>query len=97
MRIVKAALEAPLRRIAGNSGQDGGEVVEEVYEREGNVGYDARRGSYVDRGKAGIIDPAKVTITSLQNAVSAAALNLTADVLITEVEKKHDPVSGTVS
>ena len=97
VRVVKAALEQPLRRLSENGGLDGGEVVEEVYEREGNVGFDAIRGKYVDLVKAGIIDPAKVVITSLQNAVSAASLNLTADVLITDVEKKHDPVSGSVS
>ena len=94
---VKAALEEPLRRIAENSGLDGGEVVAEVLDRKGNVGYDAKNGEYTDMVKAGIIDPAKVVITAFQNAASAARVNLTADVLVTEVKKKTEPVPGAVT
>jgi chaperonin GroEL len=94
---VKAALEEPARRIAENGGLDGGEVIAEILDRKGNVGFDAKTGEYTDMVKAGIIDPAKVTITALQNAASAAALNLTADVLITEVKKHTEPVAGSIT
>ena len=96
VEVVKAALEEPLRRIAENCGLDGGEVIAEVVDRKGNVGFDARTQEYKDLVKAGIIDPAKVTITALENAASAAAVNLTADVLITEVKKNTKPVAGAV-
>ncbi len=95
--VIAASLEKPLRLIAENSGLDGGEVVAEVSERKGRVGFDAVKEEYTDLFKAGIIDPTKVTITSLQNAVSAAVLNLTADVLITEIDKKEEPVGGAES
>ncbi|HZN60203.1 MAG TPA: chaperonin GroEL [Planctomycetota bacterium] len=94
---VKAALEEPTRRIAENGGLDGGEVIAEVLDLKGKFGYDAAAGEYTDLVKAGIIDPAKVTITALQNAASAAQVNLTADVLITEVKKKTAPVPGAVT
>ena len=95
--IVKEALKEPLRRIAENAGMDGGEVVAEVMSRKGNFGFDAIARTYVDMIEAGIIDPAKVSITALQNAASAAALNLTADVLVTELKKKTPPVAGAVT
>jgi len=94
---VRAALEEPLRRIAENAGLDGGEVIAEVLDMKGNFGFDAKNGEYVDMVKAGIIDPAKVVITAFQNAASAARVNLTADVLVTEVKKKTEPVPGAVT
>jgi chaperonin GroEL len=97
VNVVRAALEEPLRRIAENSGLDGGEVAAEVAERKGNVGYDAVSGEYVDLVKAGIVDPAKVATTALESAASAASVNLTAEVLITEVKKKTQPVTGAVT
>jgi chaperonin GroEL len=97
IEIVRCALEEPLRRIAMNAGKDGGEVVAEVAERKGNVGFDALKGEYTDLVKRGIIDPAKVTIFALRNAASAAALNLSANALITEVAKKANPVAGAVT
>jgi chaperonin GroEL len=97
VEVVKAACEEPLRRIAENGGLDGGEVVAEVMDLKGSFGYDAKACEYTDLVKAGIVDPAKVTITAFQNAASAAALNLTADVLITEIKKKTMPVPGAVS
>ena len=97
VEVVRAALEEPLRRIAENGDLDGGEVVAEVTERKGSAGFDARKNEYTDLLKAGIIDPTKVTITSLQNALSAAVLNLTTDVLITEIEKKKEAVQGAES
>jgi chaperonin GroEL len=97
VEIVKVAVEEPLRRIAENCGLDGGEVVAEVTDRKENEGFDARTGKYRDLVKAGILDPTKVTITALQNAASAAGVNLTADVLVTEVKKKTSPAPGAVT
>ena len=95
--IVRDALEEPLRRIAENAGLDGGEVVAEVAESKGNVGFDARKKTFTDLVKAGIVDPAKVATTALQSAASAAAVNLTAEVLITDIPKKTDPAHGAVT
>jgi chaperonin GroEL len=97
VKVVREALEEPLRRIAENSGLDGGEVVAEVTEQKGNFGFNAATGEYADLVKEGIIDPAKVTITAFENAASVARVNLTADVLITEVKKKTAPVEGAVT
>ena len=94
IEVVRAALEEPLRLIAANAGLDGGEVVAEVSERKGRVGFDALAGEYVDLVKAGVVDPTKVTVTALQNAASIASLNLSTNTLITEVKDKEDPVSG---
>ena len=97
VEIVRSALEEPLRRIVNNCDMDPGEVIAEVYDLKGAVGFDAAVCEYRDLVKAGVIDPAKVTVTALRNALSAAALNLSTDVLVTEVEKKKDPVAGAVT
>jgi chaperonin GroEL len=94
--IVMRALEAPLRQIAENCGLDGGEVVAEVKERKAHEGYDAFAAKYCDLVKAGVIDPVQVTINALENAGSAASLNLTTDVCVTELKKEKRPVSGAV-
>src|SRR5690606_12153285 len=94
VEVVRHALEEPLRLIAENAGLDGGEVVAEVAERKGSVGFNALRGEYEDLIKAGVVDPVKVTVTALENAASIAALNLSANTLITEVKDKADPVAG---
>ncbi len=78
-RILQRALEEPLRQIAFNAGKEGSVVVDEVQKREKGVGYDAARDEYGDMIKAGIVDPAKVTRSALQNAASIAALFLTTD------------------
>jgi chaperonin GroEL len=83
--IVLRACRAPLTQIAGNAGQDGGIVCEKVCEAKGNVGYNAATGVYEDLVKAGVIDPAKVTRTALQNAASIAALLLTTEASVFEV------------
>src|SRR6202022_4966698 len=75
--IVRIAVEAPLKQIAINAGLEGGVVVEKVRNLEPGFGLDAATGEYVDLIKAGIIDPAKVTRSALQNAASIAALFLT--------------------
>jgi chaperonin GroEL len=88
-QIVRRALESPLRQIAVNAGHEGGVVVERVRELEGAAGFNAATGVYEDLIAAGIIDPAKVTRSTLQNAASVAALLITTEALV--AEQKEDP------
>jgi len=85
--IVVRAARAPLTMIAANAGQDGSIVCEKVLAATGNHGYNAATGEYEDLVKAGVIDPAKVTRTALQNATSVSTLLLTSDALIAEKPK----------
>jgi chaperonin GroEL len=87
-QIVKIALDAPLRQIAVNAGLEGGVVVEKVRNLETNHGLNAATGDYVDLLKAGIIDPAKVTRSALQNAASIAALFLTTEAVVADKPEK---------
>jgi chaperonin GroEL len=89
--IVKIALEAPLKQIAINAGLEGGVVTEKVRNLEVGHGLDAATGEYKDMIKAGIIDPAKVTRSALQNAASIAALFLTTEVVIADKPEKAAP------
>jgi len=89
--IVRRALEEPMRQIAQNAGKDGSVVIEEVKRLEKGMGYNAASDEYVDMVEAGIIDPAKVTRTALQNAVSVASSVLTTEVAITEMPAKNQP------
>ncbi|MEH1099651.1 chaperonin GroEL [Micromonospora sp. CPCC 205561] len=86
--IVKVALDAPLRQIAVNAGLEGGVVVEKVRNLEAGHGLNAANGEYVDLLAAGIIDPAKVTRSALQNASSIAALFLTTEVVVADKPEK---------
>ena len=90
--IVFRALEEPTRVIADNAGHEASVVVNEIKTKEKNFGFDAKNGKYVDMIKAGIIDPAKVTRTALQNASSISGLLLTTEALIADIpeEKKND-------
>jgi len=90
-KIVELAVESPLKQIAINAGLEGGVVVEKVRNLEAGFGLDAATGEYVDMIKAGIIDPAKVTRSALQNAASIAALFLTTEAVITD---KPEPKSA---
>ncbi len=91
-KIVKNVLDAPLRAIAENAGHDGAVVVNRVRQMKGkSEGFDAEADSYCDLVEAGIIDPAKVVRTALQNAASVAALLLTTSCLITEIPKEEAP------
>jgi chaperonin GroEL len=90
-RIVQLALEAPLKQIAKNGGLEGGVVVEKVRGLKVGHGLDAETGEYVDLIKAGIIDPAKVTRSALQNAASIAALFLTTEAVIADKPEKAAP------
>ncbi|MEH0842609.1 chaperonin GroEL [Micromonospora sp. CPCC 205711] len=86
--IVKVALDAPLRQIAVNAGLEGGVVVEKVRNLEAGYGLNAANGEYVDLLAAGIIDPAKVTRSALQNASSIAALFLTTEAVVADKPEK---------
>jgi chaperonin GroEL len=90
VRILRRAMEEPLRMIASNAGKDGAVVVEEVKKQSGTMGYNADADRYEDMLAAGIIDPAKVTRSALQNATSVAALFLTTECVITELPKKEE-------
>jgi chaperonin GroEL len=87
--IVAEALKAPTRQIVANGGGDGDVVVADILEKGENIGYDAGKGEYVDMIKAGIIDPAKVSRSALQNAASVAGLLLTTDLLVTDYDEKE--------
>ncbi len=87
-KIVEAAIEAPLKQIAANAGLEGGVIVEKVRNLEPGHGLNAATGEYVDMIKAGIIDPAKVTRSALQNAASIAALFLTTEAVIADKPEK---------
>ncbi len=91
VKILRRALEEPLRQIAENAGVDGAVVVEEVRKLSGNMGYNAQTEQYEDMVKAGIIDPTKVTRSALQNAASIAGMFLTTEAIITDLPKKDEP------
>ena len=82
--IVRRALEEPLRQIAQNAGQEGAVVVGKIRESEGHFGFNAATEKYEDLVSAGVIDPAKVTRTALQNAASIAGLMLTTEAMIAD-------------
>ena len=84
IKIVRRALEEPLRRIAENAGLDGAVVTGKVSELKGNKGFNAATGEYEDLAAAGILDPTKVVRTALQNAASIAGLLLTTDAAVTD-------------
>ena len=90
--IVKKALEAPIRLIADNAGHEGAVVAEKAKTKDVGTGFDARKGEFVDMVDAGIIDPAKVTRSAIQNAASAAATLLTTETAI--VDKSDDDDNG---
>ena len=90
-KIVEVSIEAPLKQIAINAGLEGGVVVEKVRNLDAGFGLNAASGEYVDMIKAGIIDPAKVTRSALQNAASIAALFITTEAVITD---KPEPKSA---
>ncbi|WP_369715145.1 chaperonin GroEL [Leptotrichia alba] len=93
VEIVKKALSAPLRQIVVNAGIDAGVVIEKVRNSENGIGFDAAKEEYVDMVKAGIIDPAKVTRSAIQNAVSVSSVLLTTEVAVGN-EKEEAPAGG---
>jgi chaperonin GroEL len=92
--LVKKSLEEPLRQIANNSGVEGSVVVEKVKAAEMGIGYNALTGQYENMIKAGIIDPAKVTRSAVQNAASIAAMVLTTEAIVTEKPSEGNPMAG---
>ncbi len=86
--IVARALTAPLKRIAENAGKNGAVIAERVREKEFNVGYDAANDSFIDMFEAGIVDPAKVTRSALQNAASIAGMVLTTECIVVDKPEK---------
>ncbi|MCL2763911.1 MAG: chaperonin GroEL [Treponema sp.] len=91
-KIVKRALEEPIRQIAENAGLDGAVIADQARREKKGIGFDAAKMEWVDMMKAGIIDPAKVTRSALQNAASIASLLLTTECAITDIpEKKEAP------
>lgn len=91
IKIIKRAIQEPLRQIALNAGLDGAVVVNKIMESgNANFGYNAREDKYEDLVKAGIIDPTKVTRSALQNAASIAGLMLTTETMIADLPKKDD-------
>ena len=93
VEIVKKALSAPLRQIVINAGIDAGVVIEKVRNSENGIGFDAAKEEYVDMVKAGIIDPAKVTRSAIQNAISVSSVLLTTEVAVGD-EKEEAPAGG---
>jgi chaperonin GroEL len=95
VEIVKKALEAPIRQIAANAGERADVVIADIKKhQEVNYGYDFAVGEYKDMVKAGIIDPAKVTRSALQNAASAAAMLLTTEAVVADIPEPPTPMAG---
>jgi chaperonin GroEL len=95
IRIVKKALEAPIRQISFNAGVDGGVIMDKILkETSKNMGFDATDGQMKDMVKAGIIDPTKVTRSALQNAASIASLLLTTETLVADLPDKNEHNHG---
>ena len=96
LRMLKRALESPTRQIAENSGADGGVVVGQMRAGEGNYGFDAAAGKYLDLVEAGIIDPTKVVRVALENAVSVASVLLLTEATLTDLpEEKREGARPT--
>ena len=89
IKLIKKALEEPMRQIANNAGFEGSVVVQRVLDGKGNFGFNADTGEYEDLLKAGIIDPTKVARFALQNAASVAALLMTTEAMVAEKPKKE--------
>jgi chaperonin GroEL len=89
VRIVKRALEEPVRQIAENAGLEGSVVIEKVMSSEPGVGFDALNEKYVNMMSIGIVDPTKVTRSALQNAASVAAMLLTTESIVSDIPEKE--------
>jgi len=91
IKIVYKALEAPLRFIAENAGEEGSVVVNRVKAEKNGMGFNAMTGKYEDLVKAGVIDPTKVARTALENAASISALLITTEALVADKPEKKEP------
>jgi chaperonin GroEL len=94
IKIVRKALEEPLKQIANNAGMEGSVVVEKVKEQKKGIGYNAITGSYDNMIAQGIVDPAKVTRSALQNASSIAALLLTTECLVADKPEENNAAAA---
>ena len=92
VNIVERAMEAPLRQIVANCGEEASVVINEVRKGEGNFGYNAGNGTYGDMMAMGVLDPAKVTRSALQFAASVAGLLLTTEAMVTDIPKDDVPM-----
>jgi chaperonin GroEL len=95
INIVRRALEEPMRQLALNAGKEGAIVIEEVrrqHQKDNRIGYDLLTDEYVDMVTAGIIDPAKVTRSAVENAASIAAMILTTEALVTDIPEPEPPM-----
>ena len=92
VEIVKRAIEEPVRQIANNAGQEGSVVAEAVKKSDKGIGFNALTNEYVDMIKAGIVDPAKVVRSALQNAASIAAMILTTETLVADKPEPNPPM-----
>ncbi|MBI1984514.1 MAG: chaperonin GroEL [Candidatus Wildermuthbacteria bacterium] len=90
IKILKRALEEPVRQIAQNAGKDGSVVASEVMKGEAGFGYNAETDAFEDLVKAGVVDPTKVVRVALESAVSAAAMLLTTEVIVADLPEKED-------
>jgi chaperonin GroEL len=94
VKILRRALEEPIRQIADNAGVEGSVVAAKVKNQKGNIGFNAATGEFEDLLKAGIVDPTKVVRSALENAASAAAMLLTTEVLIVDEPEKEGESKG---
>jgi chaperonin GroEL len=93
IKIVRRALEEPLRQIVANSGEEPSVVMNKVAEGKGNYGFNAQTDAYGDLVEMGVVDPTKVSRTALQNAASVAGLLLTTDAAVAELVEEKDAAS----
>lgn len=91
IEIAMRSMEAPLREIVTNAGEEPSVILNRVKEGTGNFGYNAATGEFVDMVESGILDPTKVTRTALQNAASIAGLMITTEAMVAEAPKKDEP------
>lgn len=92
VEIIRRALQAPIRQILENAGEDGAVIVGKLFDaKDKNKGFDAQKGEYVDMIKQGIIDPAKVVRTALQDAASVAGLMITTEAMVADIPEKKEP------
>ena len=94
LNILRRAMEEPLRMIAHNAGKDGSVIVEKVKQGVGNFGYNAETDIFEDMVVAGVIDPAKVTRSALQNAASIAIMVITTEAAVTDLPKKEESAAA---
>jgi chaperonin GroEL len=94
VKIIKRALEEPVRQIAENAGLEGSVVIEKVMSSKAGIGFDALNEKYVDMIEIGIVDPTKVTRSALQNAASAASMLLTTESIVSDIPEKEKPMAA---